>query len=132
MEENRNTLKLHKALLLLLKVIPMLLALTALLNTAFSYFDIESEYLSYIAAALVLAFLYLASFVFHFCSYHRMFLHYFVVNLLLNTWDYYWGIPVSDKGLFLLYMITFGVFLFLILYFHQKARKEGKLMNMFF
>ena len=122
MEE--NTIKLHKTLLLSLKVIPMILALTALLNTLFSYFDIESEYLSYIAAALVLAFLYIASYAFHFCSYHRMFLHYFVVNLILNTWDYYWGIPVSDKGLFLLYMSITGIFLFVILYLYLKSRKK--------
>lgn len=122
MEE--KTFKLHKTLIVFLKAIPMLLALTALLNTLFSYFDIESEYLSYIAAILVIAFLYIASYVFHFCEYHRMFLHYFVVNLILNTWDYYWGIPVSDKNLFLLYLIIAGVSLFLTLYLYLKSRKK--------
>lgn len=122
MEE--KTVRLHKALLISLKAIPMLLALTALLNTLFSYFNIESEYLSYIAAVLVLGFLYIASYAFHFCNYHRMFIHYFVVNLLLNTWDYYWGIPVSDKGLFLLYMSITGIFLFVILYLYLKSRKK--------
>ena len=122
--KEKTRLKLHKVLLLLLKVIPMLLALTALLNTVFSYFNIESEYLSYIAALLVIAFLYIASYVFHFCSYHRMFLHYFVINLILNTWDYYWGIPVSDKGLFLLYMSITGVSLFIILYLYLKSKKK--------
>lgn len=102
----------------------MLLALIALLNTLLSYLDVESEYLSYIAAALVLAFLYIASYAFHFCEYHRMFLHYFVINLALNTWDYYWGIPVSDKGLFLLYMSITGIFLFVILYLYLKSRKK--------
>ena len=122
--KEKTRLKLHKVLLLLLKVIPMLLALTALLNTVFSYFNIESEYLSYIAALLVIAFLYIASYVFHFCNYHRMFLHYFVINLILNTWDYYWGIPVSDKGLFLLYMSITGVSLFIILYLYLKSKKK--------
>ena len=122
--KEKTRLKLHKVLLLLLKVIPMLLALTALLNTVFSYFNIESEYLSYIAALLVIAFLYIASYVIHFCSYHRMFLHYFVINLILNTWDYYWGIPVSDKGLFLLYVSITGVSLFIILYLYLKSKKK--------
>jgi len=124
MEE--RTVRLHKILLLLLKAIPMLLAVTALLNTLFSYFDIEAEYLSYIAAALVIVFLYIASYAFHFCSYHRMFLHYFVVNLGLNVWDYYWGIPISDKSLFMVYMIITGIFLFLILYYHQKEVKKAR------
>ena len=123
MEE--KTIKLHRALLISLKVIPMLLAMTALLNTTFSYFDIESEYLSYIMAALVLAFLYIASYAFHFCEYHRMFLHYFAINLILNTWDYYWGIPISDKGLFLLYMSITGISLFLILYLYLKSRRNN-------
>lgn len=105
----------------------MLLALTALLNTLFSYFDIEAEYLSYIAALFIMTFLYIVSYAFHFCEYHRMFLHYFTVNLILNTIDYYWGIPVSDKELFLIYMVITGIFLFLILYYHQKALKEKKL-----
>ena len=122
--EEKTVLGLHKALLLSLKIIPMLLALIALLNTLFSYFDIESEYLSYIAAVFVIAFLYIASYAFHFCNYHRMFLHYFVINIILNTWDYYWGIPVSDKGLFLLYMSITGVSLFLVLYLYLKARKK--------
>ena len=121
MEE--KTFKLHKALLIFLKVIPMMLALTALLNTLFSYFDIEAEYLSYIAALLIIAFLYVASYVFQFCNYHRMFLHYFVVTLVMNTWDYYWGISISDKGLFILYMAITGIFLFIILFLYMKCKK---------
>ena len=123
MEE--KIVKIHKTLLLSLKVIPILLALTALLNTLFSYFDIEAEYLSYIAALFVMAFLYIASYAFHFCSYHRMFLHYFTINLILNTWDYYWGIPVSDKELFLLYMSITGISLFIILFLYLKSRKTN-------
>lgn len=121
MEE--KTFKLHKALLIFLKVIPMMLALTALLNTLFSYFDIEAEYLSYIAALLIIAFLYVASYVFQFCNYHRMFLHYFVVTLVMNIIDYYWGIPISDKGLFILYMAITGIFLFIILFLYMKCKK---------
>lgn len=121
MEE--KTFKLHKALLIFLKVIPMMLALTALLNTLFSYFDIEAEYLSYIAALLIIAFLYVASYVFQFCNYHRMFLHYFVVTLVMNIIDYYWGIPISDKELFILYMAITGIFLFIILFLYMKCKK---------
>lgn len=115
---------LHKVLLYSIKVIPMLLAATALLNTLLSYFGIEAEYLSYIAALLIMAFLYIASFVFHFCSYHRLFLHYFTLNLILNTYDYYIGIPVSDKDMFLIYMIITGIFIFIALYLHLKENKK--------
>ena len=127
MKEKISTTVLHKVLLICLKVIPMLLALTALLNTVMSYFDVDATILSYIAALLVIIFLYIASYAFHFCTYYRMFLHYFVVNLIVNTIDYYWGIPVSDRGVFMLYFIITGVFIFLLLYYHQKCKKDGSL-----
>ena len=106
----------------------MLLALTALLNTLLSYFDIDVPLLSYIGgiSLLPLLFLYLSSYVFKFCEYHRMFLHYVSVNWILNIIDYYWGIPVSNKSLFLLYMVITGIFLFLILYYHQKEVKKAR------
>lgn len=125
MEEKTVIRDLHKLLVFSLKVIPMLLALTALLNTILSYMDTDIPLLSYIGGVSVLPilFLYLSSYAFRFCSYHRMFLHYVALNWILNIYDYYWGIPVSDKSLFLIYMIITGVFLFLILYLHQKHRK---------
>jgi hypothetical protein len=124
-KEARDIIVLHKSLLLFLKVIPMLLALTAITNTFLSYFGIDLVILSYIGGVsiLPLAFLYLASYVFRFCEYHRMFLHYVTLNWILNIIDYYIGIPVSNKSLFLLYMVMTGVFIFLILYFHQKEKK---------
>ena len=123
-----DTKRLYKVEIYFLKIIPMLLALTALLNTLLSYFDIDAPILSYIGgiSILPLLFLYLSSYVFKFCEYHRMFLHYVTVNWVLNIVDYYWGIPVSNKNLFLLYMVITGIFLFLILYFHQKEVKKTR------
>ena len=123
-----DTKRLYKVEICFLKVIPMLLALTALLNTLLSYFDIDAPLLSYIGgiSLLPLLFLYLSSYVFKFCEYHRMFLHYVSVNWILNIIDYYWGIPVSNKNLFLLYMVITGIFLFLILYYHQKEVRKTR------
>jgi hypothetical protein len=123
-----DTKRLYKVEIYFLKVIPMLLALTALLNTLLSYFDIDVPLLSYIGgiSLLPLLFLYLSSYVFKFCEYHRMFLHYVSVNWILNIIDYYWGIPVSNKNLFLLYMVITGIFLFLILYYHQKEIRRAR------
>lgn len=120
--------RLYRVEVWVIKVIPMLLALTSLLNTILSYFGIDAPILSYIGGVsiLPLLFLYLSSYVFRFCTYHRLFLHYVFLNWILNIIDYYWGIPVSDKDLFLLYLIITGVFLYLILYFHQKERRQSK------
>lgn len=118
--------RLHALELIAIKVIPMLLALVCLLNTVLSYFDIDAPVLSYIGGVslLPLVFLYLSSYAFQFCSYHRMFLHYVSLNWILNIYDYYIGIPLSDKNLFMLYMIITGIFMFVILWQHQKAMKN--------
>ena len=124
--DNMTSKYLHKWILLLLKSIPMILALTALLNTLLSYYDIDVPLLSYLGGISLfpLIFLYLASYAFQFCEYHRMFLHYVTINWILNIVDYYWGIPVSDKDLFLLYIAITGISLFIILYLYLKSRKR--------
>lgn len=121
--ENLSSKRLYRAELFILKIIPILLSLIALSNTVLSYFYIDVPLLSYLGgiSILPLLFLYLSSYVFKFCIYHRMFLHYVFLNWVLNLVDYYLGIPVSNKELFLFYMIMTGVFLFLILYFRREC-----------
>ena len=121
--------RLYKSVIVAIRVIPMLLAAVAVLNTVLSYFGIDAPILSYIGGVSLfpLVFLYLSSYAFRFCEYHRMFLHYVSVNWILNIYDYYIGIPVSEKGIFMLYTIITCIFLFLILYYHQKCRKDGTL-----
>lgn len=125
MEERR----LYKSVIVTIRIIPMLLAAVAVLNTTLSYFGIDAPILSYIGGISLfpLVFLYLSSYAFRFCEYHRMFLHYVSVNWILNIYDYYIGILVSEKGIFMLYAIITCIFLFLILYYHQKCRKDGTL-----
>ena len=124
MEEKINNRVLYRLEVYVIKVIPMLLALVCLTNTVLSYFDIDVPLLSYLGgiSLLPLIFLYLSSYVFKFCIYHRLFLHYVSLNWLLNIIDYYIGIPVSDKELFMCYLIVTGIFCFLLLYYHQKQR----------
>ena len=125
MEERR----LYKLEIATIRVIPMLLAAISLLDTILSYFYIDAPILSYIGGVslLPLLFLYLSSYVFKFCIYHRLFLHYVSINVVLNIYDYYIGIPVSNKEMFMIYMVLTGVFFFLLLYYHQKCKKDGSL-----
>lgn len=121
--------KLYKSVIVAIRIIPMLLAAVAVLNTVLSYFGIDAPILSYIGGISLfpLVFLYLSSYAFRFCEYHRMFLHYVAANWILNIYDYYIGISVSEKELFMLYAILTCIFLFLILYYHQKCKKDGSL-----
>lgn len=126
-EEKLRSKRLYKIELLLLKLIPMILAFTALLNSILSYFGIDLYILSYIGGISIftMVFLYLSSYVFKFCEYHRMFLHYVVITWIINIIDYYIGIPVTDLEYLCLQMVVAGVSLFIILYLYVKHNKRA-------
>ena len=104
----------------------MILAFTALLNSILSYFNIDLYILSYIGGIPIftMVFLYLSSYVFKFCEYHRMFLYYVVVTWIINTIDYYIGIPINDLEYLCLQMIIAGISLFIILLLYYKTNKK--------
>ena len=123
-KQNNINKRLYKVTLGIIKVIPMLLAFCSLSNTLFDYFNIIVPILSYIGSVslLTLTLLYLISYVFRFCIYHRLFLHYILVNNILCIIEYTVGIPVSDRGLLALILIIAGIFLFLILHYYRKEQ----------
>lgn len=120
MAVNLRSKRLYKLTIWILKIIPMVIALCDVLNTGFWLFGVDVWFLSYIGGIsfLTLAFLYLASYVFCFCEYHRMFLHYVLVNNIISVVDYYSQVEVSA----IVYLITIGIFLFIILYLYKKGK----------
>ena len=118
-EKSRRS-NLHKLLLLVLKYIPMVIALCYMLNTM-----LYIELLSNIAGVSLLTwiFLYLASVVFEFCSYHRMFLWYILIDDVLNIVDYYWSIPISTDNLIRIHNILAVITLFIVLVLYAKSNK---------
>ena len=126
-ESSLRSKNLYKIELYLLKVMPMLLAAIYLINTVLSYYDIVLPALSYIGGLsfIPLLFMYISSYVFRFCSYHRMFLHYIVINDLINLTDYYYTLPMSDWELFILHMSIAGISLFIILYLYVKSYSKN-------
>lgn len=126
---------LYKALLGSLKIIPILIAMCYMLNTALAYIDIDIPVLSNLAGMSLFTwiFIYLASIVFKFCAYHRMFLYYILVtdvlNIVdydvLNIVDYYVGIPISDFNLMMVHSVITGLALFIILYLYVKHNKQA-------
>ena len=121
-EENLRSKALYKIELYLIKIIPMLIAGIYLTNTVLSYFYIDLPILSLIGgmSLLPLLFLYISSYVFRFCKYHRMFLHYIVANDMLNYADYYGKVPCSNRTYFLIHIIIAGLALYIILYMKFK------------
>ena len=123
--EERSRLRnkrLYKATLTLLRVIPMLLALCYALNTFLYLLGIDSYILSHIAGMsfLPMFFLYLTSYVFQFCAYHRMFLHYVVVNDTLNILDSCVGVNIDDWTYVYIHSIVLFIFIMIILYLYKR------------
>lgn len=120
---------LYKIELYLMKIMPMLYALLSLLNTVLSYLDIDCVILSYIGSVsfITLLFLYITSYVFKFCEYHRVFIHYTTITWILNIIDLYIGIPISDVAYLGVQLIVAGICLFTILYLYVKSNKKSSL-----
>lgn len=114
--------RMYKLELICVKYIPILIALITLIDVILYYFDINFELINYVAGTSFLTMIpmYISSYVYKFCEYHRMFLHYIVVNKVVTMIDLYIGIPLGDFMLLVLYLIVAGIFAFLALYLHQK------------
>ena len=119
---------LYKAVIVAIKVIPILIATLFLVRSILSCIEVDVTWLSYLCgmSLIPLLFMYLVSYAFKFCTYHRMFLHYIVVNDAINYIDYYIGIPLQYHELLKLHIIIAGIFLLLIIYYHQKWKKEQR------
>lgn len=131
MAENLSNKTLYKIFLVLLKIIPMIISFCMILNTFLSYLYINTEILSIFGGVslLTIIFLYIASFVFKFCNYHRMFIHYITIQWTINLIDYYIGIPLSNQNFMLLGLTIFGIFLFIILYLYVTTNKKDASSN---
>ena len=117
---------LYKIELLVIKVIPFIIALCYLLNVVLSYIGLDTLILSFLGGLSVFPFifLYLSSFVFRFCIYHRLPLYYIIVSECINYYDNLVGIPIDNKSLFTLNLIIAGVFILLIVYFKFKQHES--------
>ena len=123
-KEERLNKTLYKLELYLIKNIPVIMAWICLSNTILSYNGVDLTILSYICGTslLELIFLYVSSYVFKFCIYHRLPIHYLSVNWILNTIDEYIGIPIANRPLLILYVIIAGITIVLMLYFKFKLK----------
>lgn len=116
--EERLTKKSVKRFILATKVLPMILAVIHLVNTIISFFqgnDIPLHYIRGISLLTIL-YLYLASYTFGLCEYYRLYLHYCVIIDIVNIYDCYIGIPLSDVNYFITTIVFTIVILLLIIY----------------
>lgn len=130
-KEERLRKSSHKLLLVILKFIPMVTTLYYTFNTVAAYFNIDMSVLSMLGGMSLLPwlFIWVATFVFKFCIYHRMFLYYIFTSDAVSIYDFYFGIPISNMETIMLQFCIIGIFLFLILYFYVKCHKKATRKN---
>lgn len=116
----------YKLELLCVKYIPILIAVTVLIDAILSYFNIYLETLNYIAGTsfLTLIPMYISSYAYKFCEYHRMIIYYILTHKIITIIDLYIGIPVSDLILLSIYLVVAGIFIMVIIYLHQKCKND--------
>jgi len=78
---------------------------------------------------LTLSFLYLTSYVFKFCEYHRMPLHFIVITDIIDCIDYYIGIPLDLFQFIVLYSTVIGITILLIILLYVKCHKKSTFKN---
>ena len=117
---------LYKLEIIIIKVLPFIIAALYILPTILDYIDICSILVNYIVYLMFFFFLYVSSYVFKFCEYHRMPIHYALGINLINVYDVYVGIPVDNYSMFGIYSIFTGIAIFITVYLYVKSRKERK------
>ena len=125
-EKSKPNKVLYKIELKLLKILPSLAALFYLLNTILSYIGFDCILFNIIEghSLLSILFMFISSFVFKFCIYHRIPLYYMILTSCINLYDWYIGIPIDNKELFILHIILSGITMFVILYLYLKSRRN--------
>lgn len=77
-----------------------------------------------------LVFVYLTSYVFRFCAFHRLFIHYYAFVELLNVTDYYIRIPISDVIIIFIHDSVTVVFLILAVVMYIYKYKKDKCLKL--
>jgi hypothetical protein len=125
-----STLKsktLYKITLLTLKMLPMIMSFSYLIMFVLANTVEDWVIIPHILGTVIapLAFVYLTSYVFKFCAFHRMFIHYYAFVELLNVTDYYVRIPISDEAITLLHdSVTIIILISVVITYIIKYKKD--------
>lgn len=134
-DEILKTKNLYKLDLFLLKLLPIIMAISHIIATygatiqanedVILTIQIISHYLGLVIAPV--AFMFISSHVFQFCNYHRMFMYYIITIDLMNVTNWYFYIPISNELYMRIQDIITIVFLSIALIMYIKKRKQIRL-----
>lgn len=97
-----------------------------MINTFLYYIGIDVVVLSCISGISIipLIFILVASFVFHFCLYHRIFLYYVALSDVINWIDYLFNIPISIHDFLAINIILAGITIAIAIISYVKDNKK--------
>lgn len=127
-ENNLKSKAMYKLTLSTLKVLPMIMAFSYLIMFVLANTKEDLVIIPHILGTVIvpLVFLYLASYVFRFCAFHRLFIHYYAFVELLNVTDYYIRIPISDTAITFIHDSVTIVFLIMAVVTYIYKYKKDK------
>jgi len=119
--KQRNLNKIwYSIYLIILRYIPISLAICEFLHVLFSWFGINLQILAYIGGISIipLIFMLLASILFRYCITHRLPLYYCLMDSSISVIDYYYSLPLIET--YYIYFIIFGISVILYVYCYVK------------
>lgn len=122
--EGNLSSSLYKLEIIIIKVLPFIIAALYVLSTILDHYSINTTLINYIVYLMLFLFLYVSSYVFKFCEYHRMPIHYALGINVINVYDVYVGIPVDDYLMLEIYGIFTGIAVFITVYLYVKNHKK--------
>lgn len=106
----------------------MIIALLYFINSIVTTLGFTLPVLSYIGGMSLLPLIYMdiASRVYRFCSYHRLFLYYIVIDDSINIVDQHFVIPIDDLQYLMMHTCIAFIFIVGALYKHLHYDKTNK------
>lgn len=89
----------YKITVKLLKLLPMIMVLSYFIMLGLSFVADRYVVIPHVLGTVIapLVFIYLISYVFRYCTFHRLFIHYYVFIQLLNVIGHYHWLPTDGE-----------------------------------
>ena len=116
-----------KVLSIIVKYLPIFIALMYFINSVLSLCDIYISAITFIASCgfAPLLLIYMCCYVLKFCSNYKAYLIYIAINNLINWADYVWNFT---ENILIGWILVIGIFFILISYLMIVHIKQGKVI----
>lgn len=110
----------HKLLIFTLKILPAIMASSYVIEMISIFLGFGTQVLVNFIGMIVapILFMYLASYVFKFCEYHRIFIHYVLILEILTTVKWYYPVIVTSQMVLNISFFLSGLLMLCVVFFN--------------